>query len=44
MQTKEFKLEAVRLMKETDKPSSEIASELGIRRNHLHKWTDQQEV
>ena len=31
--TKEFKLEAVRLMKESDKSSSEIVAELGIRRN-----------
>ena len=34
--TKEFKLEAVRLMKEADKPASEIAMELGIRRNQLY--------
>ena len=27
--TKEFKLEAVRLMKESDKPSAELAAELG---------------
>ncbi len=30
--TKEFKLEAIRLMKESDRPASEIAMELGIRR------------
>lgn len=35
---KEFKLEAVRLMKESNRPSSEIAMELGIRRNQLYKW------
>ena len=35
--TKEFKLEALRLMKETGRPSSEIARELGIRRNQLYK-------
>lgn len=39
--TKEFKLEAVRLMSESDKPSSEIATELGIRRNQLYKWKEQ---
>ena len=39
--TKEFKLEAVRLMKLSDKPSSEIAAELGIRRNQLYKWKEQ---
>jgi len=39
--TKEFKLEALRLMDESDKPSSEIAMELGIRRNQLYKWKEQ---
>ena len=29
--TKEFKLEAVRLMEQSDKPASTIAVELGIR-------------
>ena len=38
---KEFKLEAVRLMTESDQPSSEIATALGIRRNQLYKWRDQ---
>jgi len=42
--TKEFKLEAVRLMKESDKPSAEIAAELGIRRNQLYKWKEQLEA
>lgn len=41
--TKEFKLEAVRLMRESDRPASEIAMELGIRRNQLYKWADQLE-
>lgn len=36
--TKEFKLEAIRLMRESAKPCSEIAMELGIRRNQLYKW------
>jgi transposase len=42
--TKEFKLEAVRLMIESDKPSSEITAELGIRRNQLYKLKEQFEV
>jgi transposase len=33
--TKEFKLEAVRLMESFNRPTAEIAMELGIRRNHL---------
>lgn len=41
--TKEFKLEAVRLLKEADKPAAQIAIELGIRRNQLYKWRDQLE-
>ena len=39
--TKEFKLEALRLMAESEKPSSAIAMELGIRRNQLYKWKEQ---
>ena len=41
--TKAFKLEAIRLMKESDKPSAEVAAELGIRRNQLYKWKEQLE-
>lgn len=41
--TKEFKLEAIRLMNQSDKPSAEIAGELGIRRNMLYKWKEQLE-
>lgn len=41
--TKEFKLEAVRLMREANKPASEIAMELGIRRNQLYKWAEELE-
>lgn len=41
--TKEFKLEAIRLMTQSDKPSAEIAAELGIRRNMLYKWKEQLE-
>lgn len=39
--TREFKLEAVRLMESSDRPSSELALELGIRRNQLYKWKEQ---
>jgi transposase len=38
---KEFKLEALRLVEESDRPASEIARELGIRRNLLYKWKEQ---
>ena len=41
--TREFKLEAIRLMRESGRPSSEIAAELGIRRNMLYKWKEQLE-
>ncbi len=36
--SKAFKLEAVRLLEQSDKPGSEIALQLGIRRNQLYKW------
>jgi len=39
--SKEFKLEAVRLLEAGDKPASEIALDLGIRRNQLYKWQEQ---
>ena len=42
--SREFKLEAIRLMKESDRPSIEIANELGIRRNQLYKWKEQLET
>ena len=41
--TKEFKLEAIRLMEASDKPAAEIARELGLRRNQLYKWKEQME-
>jgi transposase len=41
--TREFKIEAVRLMRESDRPTSAIAVELGIRRNQLYKWAEQLE-
>ena len=39
--SKEFKTEAVRLMKLDDKPVSQLALELGVRRNQLYKWEEQ---
>ena len=39
---REFKLEAVRLLKQRDKPAAELARELDVPRNRLYKW--QQEV
>lgn len=39
--TKEFKLEAVRLMERGDKSAVDLARELGIRRNQLYKWQEQ---
>lgn len=39
--TKEFKLEAIRLMTESGRPPAEIAAELGVRRNQLYKWKEQ---
>jgi transposase-like protein len=38
--TREFKLEAVRLMEVSKKPASDLARELGVRRNQLYKWKD----
>jgi transposase len=35
---KEFKLEAVRLLELGQKPGTQLALELGIRRNLLYKW------
>ena len=38
---KEFKIEAIRLMDSGDKPVSEIAMELGVKRTLLYRWRDQ---
>ncbi len=38
---KEFKIEAIRLMSLGDKPISEIAMKLGIKRTLLYRWRDQ---
>lgn len=42
--SREFKLEAIRLMETSDRSSAEIALELGIRRNMLYKWKEQLEA
>jgi transposase len=39
--SKEFKIEAVRLMRLDEKPVSQLALELGVRRNQLYKWEKQ---
>jgi len=39
--SREFKLEAVRLLNEGKKPGSELARELGIKRNQLYKWKEE---
>ncbi|HQS58974.1 MAG: hypothetical protein B7Y56_13110 [Gallionellales bacterium 35-53-114] len=36
--SKEFKLEAVRLLELGQKPTTQLALELGIPRNRLYKW------
>jgi transposase-like protein len=39
--TREFKQEAVRLIETTNRPATEVAMELGIRRNQFYKWKEQ---
>jgi transposase len=41
--TREFKIEALRMMRDSDRTASAIAMELGIRRNQLYKWAKQLE-
>ena len=36
--SREFKLEAVRLLEQSGKPATQLAMELGIPRNRLYKW------
>ena len=36
--TRQFKLEALRLLDQGNKSGAELARELGIRRNQLYKW------
>ena len=42
--SKEFKIEAIRLAEESDKPVTQIARELGIRSNQIYKWKQQLET
>jgi transposase-like protein len=39
--TAEFKREAVRLLDTSQKQPSDLARELGVRRNQLYKWKEQ---
>ena len=39
--TREFKLEAVRLLREGDKPASQVAMALGVKRTLLSRWRDE---
>jgi transposase-like protein len=39
--TKEFKLEAVRLLNKGERPAAELARELGVDRNRLYKWQEE---
>jgi transposase len=39
--TREFKVEAVRLAAESDKPVTQVARELGLRVNQIYKWRQQ---
>ncbi len=38
--SKDFKLNAVKLLKASQKPATQLALELGIRRNLLYKWAE----
>jgi transposase len=42
--TAEFKREAVRLFKSSEKPATVVARELGIPRNRLYKWATDAEL
>jgi transposase len=39
--TREFKIEAVRLLEKGNKPATELARELGVARNKLYKWKEE---
>lgn len=39
--SKDFKLEAIRLLELGEKPAAQLALELGVRRNQLYKWKEQ---
>ena len=42
--SREFKLEALKMWKESEKPAAEIARELGVKRELLYRWKQQLEV
>ncbi len=42
--SKEFKVEAIRLAEESDKPVTQVARELGLRVNQIYKWKNQLEL
>jgi len=39
--TREFKVEAVRLLRQGEKPASQLAMELGVKRTLLYRWRDE---
>jgi transposase len=39
--SREFKLEAVRLLQRGEKPAADLARELGVPRNKLYRWRDE---
>ena len=39
--TREFKLEAVRLLRHGDKPATQVAMALGVKRTLLYRWRDE---
>lgn len=39
--TREFKLEAVRLLQQGEKPAAQVAMALGVKRTWLYRWRDE---
>jgi len=39
--TREFKFEAVRLLQQEEKPATQVAMELGVKRTLLYRWRDE---
>jgi transposase len=39
--SREFKLEAVRLLQRGEKPAADLARELGVPRNKLYRWREE---
>ena len=39
--SKEFKVEAVRMLNAAEKPATELAADLGVKRTLLYRWRDQ---